>query len=176
MSLAWTTIPAPGPIRALTCAVADDGALAHVGWGPHPDLLVALARTLGEDVVVDEGRTRDAVTQLAEYLDGRRRVFDLQVDWRSMHGSRLTVLRTLHERVPYGHVVGYGELAEMSGAFDASWTAARGVGSIMGSNPVPLVGVVRVGRSVRSGTPGCRCRCAGCGRWRAPRRAPTGSS
>ncbi|GAA4879461.1 methylated-DNA--[protein]-cysteine S-methyltransferase [Pseudonocardia benzenivorans] len=139
MSLAWTIIPAPGPIRALTCAVADDGALAHVGWGPHPDLLVALARTLGEDVVVDEGRTRDAATQLAEYLDGRRRVFDLQVDWRSMHGSRLIVLRTLHERVPYGHVVGYGELAEMSGAFDASWTAARGVGSIMGSNPVPLV-------------------------------------
>lgn len=139
MSLAWTTIPAPAPIRALTCAVADDGALAHVGWGAEPDTLVALARTLGEDLVVDEGRTRDAAAQLAEYLDGHRRVFGLRIDWRSMRGSRLTVLRTLHEHVPYGRVVGYGELATMSGAFDDGWAAARGVGSIMGSNPVPVV-------------------------------------
>ncbi|GEL26424.1 methylated-DNA--protein-cysteine methyltransferase [Pseudonocardia sulfidoxydans NBRC 16205] len=137
--LAWTTVPAPAPIGALTCAVADDGAVAHVGWGVGGESLRALAAMLGEELVVDEARTRDVATQLAEYLDGRRRVFDLEVDWRSMRGSRLTVLRTLFERVPYGRVVGYGELAEMSGAFEESWTAARGVGSIMGSNPVPVV-------------------------------------
>jgi methylated-DNA-[protein]-cysteine S-methyltransferase len=139
MTLAWQTVPAPAPIGALTCAVADDGALAHVGWGSGTGTLEALAGVLGEELVVDEARTRDAAAQLAEYLDGRRRVFDLRIDWRSMRGSRLTVLRTLHEQVPYGRVVGYGELAEMSGAFAESWSAARGVGSIMGSNPVPVV-------------------------------------
>ena len=137
--LAWTTVPAPAPIGALTCAVADDGALAHVGWGSGLDTLGTLARALGEELVADEARTRNAASQLAEYLDGRRRVFDLEIDWRSTRGSRLTVLQTLFEQVPYGRVVGYGELAEMSGAFEESWSAARGVGSIMGSNPVPVV-------------------------------------
>ncbi|WP_098956937.1 methylated-DNA--[protein]-cysteine S-methyltransferase [Pseudonocardia sp. N23] len=139
MTLAWTTVPAPAPIQALTCAVATDGALAHVGWGHDHGTLDALARTLGEDLVVDEARTHDAASQLSEYLAGRRRVFDLRIDWRGIRGSRLTVLQTLFEKVPYGRVVGYGELAEMSGAFAESWSAARGVGSIMGSNPVPVV-------------------------------------
>jgi methylated-DNA-[protein]-cysteine S-methyltransferase len=45
------------------------------------------------------------------------------------------VLSTLFSTVPYGHVVTYGELAERSG----TGVPARGIGSIMGSNPIPII-------------------------------------
>ena len=39
----------------------------------------------------------------------------------------------LYSTVPYGRVVTYGELASRTGI------PARGIGSIMGSNPIPIV-------------------------------------
>ena len=41
----------------------------------------------------------------------------------------------LYDTVPYGRVVTYGELAARSG----TGIPARGVGAVMGSNPVPLI-------------------------------------
>lgn len=45
------------------------------------------------------------------------------------------MLATLHDTVHYGETITYGELAARSRA----GAGARGVGSIMGSNPVPLI-------------------------------------
>jgi methylated-DNA-[protein]-cysteine S-methyltransferase len=44
------------------------------------------------------------------------------------------VLQALYE-IPYGKVVTYGELAARSG----TGVPARGIGSIMGANPLPIV-------------------------------------
>jgi methylated-DNA-[protein]-cysteine S-methyltransferase len=79
-----------------------------------------------------------ALAQLREYLAGDRRVFDLPLDWSLTRGSQRRVLATLYTSVGYGETVTYGELAARS-ELGSAYTAARGVGAIMGSNPLPVV-------------------------------------
>jgi methylated-DNA-[protein]-cysteine S-methyltransferase len=79
-----------------------------------------------------------ALAQLREYLAGERRVFDLRLDWSLTRGSQRRVLSTLYTSVGYGETVTYGELAARSD-LGSAYTAARGVGAIMGSNPLPVV-------------------------------------
>jgi methylated-DNA-[protein]-cysteine S-methyltransferase len=45
------------------------------------------------------------------------------------------VLRTLHDTVGFGQAITYGGLATRSG----SGVPARGIGAIMGANPLPIV-------------------------------------
>ena len=79
-----------------------------------------------------------AVAQLREYFAGERRVFDVPLDWSLTRGSQRRVLGTLFATVGYGETVTYGELAARS-ELGSAYTAARGVGAIMGSNPLPVV-------------------------------------
>lgn len=137
MSFSWSVVPAPGPIGALTVGVTDVG-LALVTFGERPDLAEQAAAKLGEPLA--QGEATDAVVaELAEYLSGRRQVFDTAVDWRLTRvGPQRRVLESLYATVRFGETVTYGELAARSG-LGRAYTAARGVGSIMGSNPIPVV-------------------------------------
>ncbi len=74
-----------------------------------------------------------AAEQLEEYFGGKRRDFDLQLDYET-GGFERRVLAEL-VRVPYGKTVSYGELAAMAG----SPRAARAVGNIMRQNPLMIV-------------------------------------
>ena len=137
--LSWTVVAAPAPIRALTVASSSVG-LALVGWGEDPAAVGAAAERLGLAPVRAGAEVGEAAGQIAEYLAGNRRDFTLTIDWRLTAGTQRTVLQTLHGKVPFGRSVSYGELADLSGAYEGhGYTAARGVGSIMGSNPVPVV-------------------------------------
>ncbi|MHA6791956.1 methylated-DNA--[protein]-cysteine S-methyltransferase [Pseudonocardia bannensis] len=141
MAIAWTTVPAPAPIGALTVGMSDIG-VVRIGFGAAPTDLAIAADRLGEPLVVDPERIAAAAGQLAEYLAGTRRAFTLPLDWRLTSGTQRRVLRALYDGVGYGRTVTYGELAERSGAFPGAGhagRAARGVGSIMGSNPIPVV-------------------------------------
>jgi methylated-DNA-[protein]-cysteine S-methyltransferase len=137
VALAWQVVPVPGPMGALTVGVTDEG-LALVVFGAEPDTALRAAEKLGEEPTEDPAGSATAVTQLAEYLDGRRKVFDVPLDWRLTAGRQRKVLQVLFETVPFGATVSYGELAMRSGLGQA-YTGARGVGSIMGSNPIPVV-------------------------------------
>lgn len=135
MALRWNVVPAPEPIGALTVGGTDLG-LALVVFGADPAAAGRAAVKLGEPLVAGGGSV--AEHQLCEYLAGERRVFDMPLDWRLTAGSQRRVLEALFDTVPYGATVTYGELAARSGLGRAH-TAARGVGSIMGSNPLPVV-------------------------------------
>jgi methylated-DNA-[protein]-cysteine S-methyltransferase len=74
-----------------------------------------------------------AARQLEEYFNGRRREFDLPLDYET-GGFERQVLSAL-ARVPYGKTVSYCELASMAG----SPRAARAVGNIMRQNPLMIV-------------------------------------
>jgi methylated-DNA-[protein]-cysteine S-methyltransferase len=130
MSLAVTVLPAPGPLGALTVGVTDAG-LALVAFGDAPHIAERAATRLGTSVV--PAGSGQAVEQLAAYLAGELRVFTTPLDWSLTAGTQRRVLETLFGTVPFGATVTYGELAARSG------TVARGVGSIMGSNPLPVV-------------------------------------
>jgi methylated-DNA-[protein]-cysteine S-methyltransferase len=124
MAIVRSVVEAPAPIGALTIGVTPAG-LALVAFGRHPEAVERAAERLGEPL--DDAEGGAAAEQLAEYLAGIRREFDVPLDWSLTAGSQRDVLQTLHDTVPFGATVTYGELA------------ARGVGSIMGSNPLPVV-------------------------------------
>ncbi|HEY4421540.1 MAG TPA: methylated-DNA--[protein]-cysteine S-methyltransferase [Pseudonocardia sp.] len=134
MAVVRSIVPAPGPIGALTLGVTTAG-LAVVVFGDHPETVERMAARLGEPVV--DGDAGPAGEQLTEYLGGSRRTFDVPLDWSLTRGWQRQVLQTLYETVRFGSTVTYGELASRSGG--QGHTAARGVGSIMGSNPLPVV-------------------------------------
>ncbi len=73
--------------------------------------------------------------ELAAYFAGSLRDFTVALDWWLMSAAQRLVLGTLYKTVHFGQVVTYGELAERSG----STIPARGIGSIMGSNPIPIL-------------------------------------
>jgi methylated-DNA-[protein]-cysteine S-methyltransferase len=148
MWLAWATVPVPGPIGALTVGTTEAG-VALVCFGAGADSrrrVIGAAQRLGAEAVSDPARTEHAAAELAEYVVGRRTGFTLPVDWRLTSGDQRTVLTTLHESVGYGKTTTYGELAVRSGAYQSEGhptphrgLAAQRVGSIMGSNPVPVI-------------------------------------
>jgi len=138
MQLSWTTVAAPGPLGALTVAVSDAG-LCLVAFGDVPQRAADVATRLDAELVED-ARTAPVERELAEYLAGTRREFTVPLDWRLTHGTQRTVLQALYAKVPYGATTTYAGLATASGAYEGhGYTAARGVGSIMGSNPIPVV-------------------------------------
>ena len=137
MDLSVTVMPAPAPIGALTVGVTDEG-LALVGFGAELRYARRAAERLDLLLVEDRpgtGRSAAAVAQLGEYLAGERRAFEVPLDWRlTRPGAQRRVLQALFDTVPFGAVVTYGELA-VRGRLDSP----RGVGTIMGSNPLPVV-------------------------------------
>jgi O-6-methylguanine DNA methyltransferase len=105
------------------------------GWlrrQPHP-----------VEVAPGLGRQRDAMRQILEYLEGRRREFALPLDLRGTP-FQLQVWRALLE-IPYGETRSYGEIARAVGRPGAT----RAVGNANGANPVALV--VPCHRVIQSG-------------------------
>jgi methylated-DNA-[protein]-cysteine S-methyltransferase len=81
-----------------------------------------------------------AIDQLTEYFAGRRRAFDLPVDWPGMSAPQRQVLPVLVASAAYGETVTYGALARRAGLADGGKVpAARVTGQIMGSNPCPVI-------------------------------------
>lgn len=146
VTAAWTVHDAPiGPLLLM----ATGEGLVLVGF--HADAaraaraVAAAGRRLGCEPVEDAGRLAPVAAQLDDYFAGRRRDFDLPLDWSLVTGFQRRVLRELAAGVPYGTVVGYQDLADRVGEPDA----ARAVGAAMGANPLPVV--VPCHRVVESG-------------------------
>ena len=80
-----------------------------------------------------KGPVGEAIRQLREYFEGRRRDFDLPLAPEGTEFQR-SVWRRLQE-IPYGATISYGELAKRVGNSNAS----RAVGAANGKNPLPIV-------------------------------------
>lgn len=71
--------------------------------------------------------------ELDEYFAGRRRHFDVPLDWRLTAGFRREVLRATAQ-IPYGRTASYREVATRAG----SPSAFRAAGSALATNPLPI--------------------------------------
>jgi O-6-methylguanine DNA methyltransferase len=76
---------------------------------------------------------RAAIAQLTEYLEGKRREFDLALDLRGTAFQRAVWQVML--AIPYGESRSYGDVARAVGRP----RALRAVGAASGANPVALV-------------------------------------
>uniref|UniRef100_UPI00280B2FAC methylated-DNA--[protein]-cysteine S-methyltransferase n=1 Tax=Streptomyces polyasparticus TaxID=2767826 RepID=UPI00280B2FAC len=127
-------------IGPLLLAATQDG-LVNVVFHAHPrvrDKAVAGLAARFDGAVVhapDSPRLAEPIRQMRAYLAGQLRAFTLALDWSLTDGFNRQVLRELNDGVPYGAVVGYGDLAARVGQPGA----AQAVGAAMGSNPLPVV-------------------------------------
>ncbi|MEJ7704982.1 MAG: methylated-DNA--[protein]-cysteine S-methyltransferase [Geodermatophilaceae bacterium] len=124
----------PTPVGDVLVAVTESG-VAATHFRDSPDVRSRIAARIGLAVVDDPVRTDLVRTELAAYFTGSLREFTVPLDWRLMSAAQRLVLGKLCETVRFGQVVTYGELAKRCG----STIPARGIGSIMGSNPIPIL-------------------------------------
>lgn len=133
-----------GPFAPILLTFVDH-ALVHLDVA-HDGLDIAraeIAHRLGVVPDPDPAAARDALDQLDEYFDGRRRSFEIPLDWRLVGGFTRAALEAAR-RIPYGEVASYGEVAIMAG----SPGAARAVGTACANTPFSIV--VPVHRVVRA--------------------------
>ena len=118
-----------GPLTAVLDGEGEDTALVGLYFPGHwtlPD-----PGTFGPRTTADEPVLVVLGSQLAEYLDGRRRDFDLPLDLRGGEHHRRVWERLT--RIPFGETLTYGQLAAETGG------AAQAVGRAVGANPVSIV-------------------------------------
>jgi methylated-DNA-[protein]-cysteine S-methyltransferase len=140
IAAAFATVPAPWGL--IHVAVTEAGVIGVSPWDDTATFADSLALQLGGRVVPDGPEVPDAWRptlarareQLAAYVAGDRRGFDLPLDLGGLSPWEQRVLRGA-ATVGYGEVVSYGELAARIGAP----RAARAVGNAMGRNPIALV-------------------------------------
>src|SRR5512146_3358321 len=76
-----------------------------------------------------------ATCQIAEYLDGKRRAFDLPIDWSILSSDFQRSALHAVMAIPYGEIRTYGQVAAQIGYPRAS----RAMGRANATNPMPLV-------------------------------------
>jgi methylated-DNA-[protein]-cysteine S-methyltransferase len=127
-------------IGPLLLAATRDGlvnVVFHARDGVRDKALDRLGSRLGCEPVEAPGfpLLAEAIRQVKAYFAGERHAFELPLDWSLISGFNRQVLRELASGVPYGGVIGYGDLAGRVGQPGA----AQAVGMAMGSNPLPVV-------------------------------------
>jgi methylated-DNA-[protein]-cysteine S-methyltransferase len=133
LDVAYSSVDSPlGP---LTVLVTPAG-LLRVRYQDEPleATLQETADRISPRVLEAPERTDEVRRELDEYFEGRRRSFDVPLDWRLVRGFAGDVLRAT-ARVPFGTVTTYRAVAEAAG----SPRAYRAAGNALGSNPIPIV-------------------------------------
>lgn len=142
LDVAYRTVDSP--VGSLLLAATELG-LVRVAFAreDHDVVLQVLAERISPRVLRCPARLEETARELEEYFDGRRRRFDLALDWRLSAGFRSEVLGHLPE-ITYGATASYSAVAALTG----SPRAVRAVGTACATNPLPVV--VPCHRVVRS--------------------------
>jgi methylated-DNA-[protein]-cysteine S-methyltransferase len=122
------------PIGAFYVGVSEQGVVALSFEESEDHFLAWLQRKTGGAVVREPDKLREVVSQVLDYLEGRRKGFTFTYDLRSLTPFQRSVLTTV-QKVPRGEYLTYGELARRIGKPGA----ARAVGQALGSNPIPVL-------------------------------------
>ena len=135
------------PAGRVLAAVTDRGLvrLAYLDTHGGADAVIDdLAARVSPRILERPSDFDTLARELEQYFAGRRRAFDLPIDWSLVPGFGRRVLRAT-ARIPYGAVATYGEVAALAG----SPGGARATGNALGANPMPIV--VPCHRVVRAG-------------------------
>lgn len=124
--------PRLGQIWAATSAI---GLLAVQYGVPRARFEHALREKTRGAIDYAPGRVRDATRQIKEYVDGKRRRFDLLIDWSALSSEFQRCALRAVLAIPYGETRTYAEIAAEIGHPGA----ARAVGRANATNPMPLV-------------------------------------
>jgi methylated-DNA-[protein]-cysteine S-methyltransferase len=97
-------------------------------------VLERLARGLSPRIVEAPASLEPVKRELEEYFAGRRRTFEIPLDWSLIGPFGRRVLHATAE-IPYGGYLSYAEVASEAG----SPRGSRAAGNALGANPIPIV-------------------------------------
>jgi methylated-DNA-[protein]-cysteine S-methyltransferase len=125
------------PVGTLVAAATPRG-LATLSYedfhGGVDAVLDSLATKLSPRMLEAPARLDDVRRELDEYFEGRRRDFDLRIDWSLASEFTRRILKAT-AAIPFGQTSTYGKVAAQAGNPKAS----RAAGRALGSNPIPIV-------------------------------------
>jgi len=134
----------PTPIGAAVAVFTDADALVALGTAEDPLWVVdRVAQEIRGSLAATSDDVAGLGAQLAEYFDGARTGFDVEIDWSLTEGFAREALQCVTE-IPFGETASYGEVAEMAGRPRAH----RAVGTACRFTPLTLV--VPVHRVIRA--------------------------
>ena len=134
LDVAYATLDSPlGP---LLVATTPRGLvrLAYIDYTDADAVLEHLAANISPRVLAAPRKLDEPRRELDEYFAGRRRSFELPVDWALTRGFGRRVLQAT-AKIPYGATATYKQMAAQAG----SPRASRAAGNALGSNPIPIV-------------------------------------
>jgi len=133
LDVAYRTVDTP--VGSLLLAATEIG-LVRVAYASedHDAVLEALADRISPRILNAPARLDAPARELDEYFAGRRRSFDLPIDWRLSAGFRRAVLSHLPE-IEYGHTASYAAAATLAG----HPKAVRAAATACATNPLPVV-------------------------------------
>jgi methylated-DNA-[protein]-cysteine S-methyltransferase len=125
------------PVGKLVAAATPRG-LATLSYedfhGGVDAVLDQLAAKLSPRMLEAPAKLDDVRRELDEYFEGRRRDFDLSIDWALASAFGRRILKAT-AAIPFGQVSTYGKVAAQAGNPKAS----RAAGRALGANPIPIV-------------------------------------
>jgi methylated-DNA-[protein]-cysteine S-methyltransferase len=123
------------PVGTLLLAATDAG-LVRVAYAneDHDHVLQTLSDRISPRILHHPNRLDTVVRELDEYFTGRRRTFDVRLDWQLSAGFRASVLQHLTD-IEYGRTASYATVAQLAGRPKAF----RAVGTACATNPLPVV-------------------------------------
>jgi methylated-DNA-[protein]-cysteine S-methyltransferase len=144
LDVAYATVDSP--LGQLTVARTPRGLVrvAYAEFRPQGEVLEELAARVSPRVLEAPARLDDVRRELDEYFEGRRRGFDVAIDWSVTRGFTRKVLSET-ARIAFGEVRSYADVASRAG----SPRAVRAAGNALGANPMPVI--VPCHRVVRTG-------------------------
>lgn len=107
--------------------------LTRLTFDPLPASLDQSAKLITRAIETDPSQS-SILEQLLEYFTGRKIEFRLLLDWSTFTSFQRQVLQHTCS-IPYGQVQTYGQLA----AGLSKPGAARAVGAVLASNPIPIL-------------------------------------
>ncbi len=124
------------PLGTLLLAATPRGLvrLAYVDFEDEEAVLEHLAASVSPRVLAAPRKLDEPRRELDQYFGGRRRQFDVPVDWQLTRGFARRVLEAT-ARIPFGSTASYKQVATEAG----SARAYRAAGNALGSNPIPII-------------------------------------
>jgi len=134
LDVAYTT--ADSPLGRLLLAATPRGLvrLAYVDYEDEAAVLEELSAKLSPRLLAAPRKLDEPRRELDQYFAGRRREFELPIDWRLTRGFGRRVLEAT-ARIPFGGTATYKQVATEAG----NARAYRAAGNALGSNPIPIV-------------------------------------
>jgi methylated-DNA-[protein]-cysteine S-methyltransferase len=133
---AYATVDSP--VGTLV-AVATPRGLARLAYedsgGGVDAVLDDVAARLSPAIVHAPARLDGLRRELEEYFEGRRREFDLAIDWALVRTAFTVGVLRATAAIPFGATSTYRDVAAAAG----SPAAFRAAGNALGSNPLPIV-------------------------------------